>query len=535
MISVIVPAYNTAQTISACVQALRRQTGVATEYELIVVDNGSTDNTAELAAAAGATLVRQARRGAAAARNAGIQAASGEIVCFTDADCAPAPDWIAAITAPLADPEIIGCKGVYTTSQKALVARFVQIEYEDKYDRLRPQPFIDFIDTYSAAYRRSVLLANGCFDEQIFFVEDQELSFRLASRGYKMVFQPTAVVSHQHSDTLWRYFHKKFSIGYWKAQVVRRFPTRGVNDSHTPQVLKLQIVLMAALLASLALPLPFAWLAPGQIALSFAPALGLLLLFLLTTLPFVVKAWGKDRQVALAAPFLLAVRALALGLGYAASLLHAERGLESNDQTISGLNYVWKRLTDVVGGVLGLGVTAVLAPFIALAIKLDSPGPVIFKQERVGQEGRPFTVYKFRSMQADAEEQLADWPDLDSLPDPAYKPLEDPRLTRVGRALRRWSLDELPQFWNVLRGDMSLIGPRPEEPRIVARYNDWHRRRLAVKPGMTGPMQVNGRANLPLDARVRLEIEYIEHYSLRRDLKILWQTIPAVLKGTGAR
>ena len=120
-------------------------------------------------------------------------------------------------------------------------------------------------------------------------------------------------------------------------------------------------------------------------------------------------------------------------------------------------------------------------------------------------------------------------------PEPPPKRLDDPRLTRVGRWLRRWSLDELPQFWNVLKGEMSLVGPRPEELRLAQFYNDWHRRRLAVKPGITGPMQVSGRGNLSLDQRVQLELAYIDHYSLGRDLLILLQTIPAVIKGEGAR
>jgi lipopolysaccharide/colanic/teichoic acid biosynthesis glycosyltransferase/GT2 family glycosyltransferase len=535
MISVVVPAYNAAATISACVQALKRQKDVGDDYEIIVVDNGSVDNTAQLALNAGATVIQQPKRGAAAARNAGIQRACGDVVCFTDADCVPHDTWLKAIIAPLADNEVIGCKGVYTTEQSSLVARFVQIEYEDKYDRLRQQAYIDFIDTYSAAYRRQVLLTNGCFDEQFFFVEDQELSFRLATRGYKMVFQPQAAVCHLHSDTFWRYFRKKFSIGYWKAQVIRRFPTRGISDSHTPQVLKVQIALTAVFLASLVLPLPTALFAPAQVQWAFVPALSVLLLFIFTTLPFVAKAWPKDTRVALASPLLLATRALALGAGYAVSLLHREPHLGGANEAISGLNYVGKRTMDIVGSLLGLVATAVCAPFIALSIKLDSPGPVIFRQERIGQEGRPFTVYKFRSMKTGAEENLSQLIDLDQLPEPAFKLKDDPRLTRVGRILRRWSLDELPQFWNVLKGDMSLIGPRPEESPIVARYNDWHRRRLAVKPGLTGPMQVNGRGDLPLDTRVRLEIEYIENYSLRRDLVILWQTIPAVIKGTGAR
>jgi lipopolysaccharide/colanic/teichoic acid biosynthesis glycosyltransferase/glycosyltransferase involved in cell wall biosynthesis len=538
VISVVIPAQNAARTIADCLTALQQQTVTADSYEVIVVDDGSTDETAVIATRYGAAVIRHPhRRGAAAARNSGIQAAQGEIICFTDADCRPDPDWIAQISQPLCQqPDIIGSKGIYGSRQRQLVARFVQLEYEDKYDLLHGQKTIDFIDTYSAAYRREVLLANNGFDENVFYVEDQELSFRLAARGYKMVFQPEARVYHKHSDTLAKYGRKKFQIGYWKAQIIRRFPNRAVKDSHTPQVLKLQMLLVAALLGLLPVWLLAQILWPTGALLAAGLLLLMLFLFLATTLPFVKKAWPKDRAVALASPPLLAVRALALGLGYGWGLLRPEHKISARQaNTIGGVNYLAKRALDIVGSLLGLGLTLPIAPFIALAIRLDSEGPVIFRQERVGQDGRPFTVYKFRSMKVDAEADLEKLLNLDDLSQPVFKLRDDPRLTPVGRYLRRWSLDELPQFWNVLRGDMSLIGPRPEESWLVARYSDWHRRRLAVKPGITGPMQINGRGDLPLDERVRLELDYIENYSLWRDLVILAKTIPAVIKGTGAR
>jgi lipopolysaccharide/colanic/teichoic acid biosynthesis glycosyltransferase/glycosyltransferase involved in cell wall biosynthesis len=511
-----------------CIRALQNQGDFDDEYEIIFVDDASVDQTRSLVETTGVkVLSHDQKRGAAAARNSGIQAARGEVVCFTDADCEPASDWLLNIVAPLKQPDITGCKGVYATTQEELVARFVQIEYEDKYDLLRTQSRIDFVDTYSAAYRKSVLLANNGFDERIHYVEDQELSFRLAARGYVMVFQPTAKVYHTHSDSLAKYFRKKLMIGFWKAQIIRRFPERAIKDSHTPQVLKLQMLLVAAILASAALTLVASWIAPLFIIL--------LSLFLLTTVPFVHKAWPKDWPVALLAPFLLAVRALALGLGYSMGTVKPLSGISGEEKTIGGLNYVVKRIVDICGGVVGLLITCLIAPPIALAIRLNSPGPVIFKQERIGKGGKPFTVYKFRSMSADAEERLSQLLDIHALPEPAYKLKDDPRLTRVGIFLRRWSLDEAPQFWNVLKGDMSLVGPRPEETWVVANYTDWHRQRLAVKPGLTGPMQVNGRADLPLDARVRLELDYIERYSLWRDLVLLARTVPSVMKGIGAR
>lgn len=198
------------------------------------------------------------------------------------------------------------------------------------------------------------------------------------------------------------------------------------------------------------------------------------------------------------------------------------------------MTYRIKRLIDLVGAVVGLIVTAPLMAVVALTIKLDSPGPVFFVQTRAGQGGRPFRMYKFRSMVADAEARLDDVIAANRLPPPVFKIRDDPRVTRVGRILRRFSLDELPQFVNVLKGDMSLVGPRPEEMRIVALYADWHRQRLAVKPGITGPMQTYGRGTLSLDERVRLELKYIENYSVWQDFYFLLKTIPAVLGGRGA-
>jgi exopolysaccharide biosynthesis polyprenyl glycosylphosphotransferase len=193
-----------------------------------------------------------------------------------------------------------------------------------------------------------------------------------------------------------------------------------------------------------------------------------------------------------------------------------------------------KRTFDVFASALGLLVTAPLFPIIALAIKLDSRGPVFFSQARAGLDGHPFAMHKFRTMVADAEDRLADVIRLDDLRDPVFKLSEDPRITRVGRILRRLSLDELPQLWNVLRGEMSIVGPRPEQVELVERYRPEHRFRLSVKPGITGPMQVFGRGDLSFNERLAVELDYIENLSLARDLRIIAETVPAALRGSGA-
>jgi exopolysaccharide biosynthesis polyprenyl glycosylphosphotransferase len=193
-----------------------------------------------------------------------------------------------------------------------------------------------------------------------------------------------------------------------------------------------------------------------------------------------------------------------------------------------------KRAIDVVGAAVVLVVGAPLLALIALAIKLDSRGPVLFRQCRVGLGGRRFVMLKFRTMVPNAEELLPQLVAIDHLPEPVFKLPHDPRVTTVGQLLRRTSLDELPQLWNVLRGDMSLVGPRPEEEQIVERYRREHLIRLEVKPGLTGPMQVSGRAALTLEERLAVEREYIENLSISRDLRILALTATAVVGGRGA-
>jgi lipopolysaccharide/colanic/teichoic acid biosynthesis glycosyltransferase len=208
--------------------------------------------------------------------------------------------------------------------------------------------------------------------------------------------------------------------------------------------------------------------------------------------------------------------------------------LEFDTSDVSRSTMLLKRGFDIAISVAGMIILAPLFPLVALAIKLDSPGPALFSQLRAGLDGRPFRMYKLRSMRRDAEDQLSDLVDIDALPRPAFKLRDDPRVTRVGRLLRRFSLDELPQLWNVLRGEMSIVGPRPEELALVERYEPEHRFRLMVKPGMTGPMQVFGRGELAFDERLAVELDYVEKISLARDLWILLQTLPVTLRGTGA-
>ncbi len=193
-----------------------------------------------------------------------------------------------------------------------------------------------------------------------------------------------------------------------------------------------------------------------------------------------------------------------------------------------------KRVMDVVVSGTLLVVLSPLLAAIAIAILLDSGRPVFFRQRRAGMEGEPFTMVKFRTMVPDAEERLPELIDLENLEQPAFKIPDDPRVTRIGRRLRRFSLDELPQLTNVLRGSMSLVGPRPEEESVVALYDERQRGRLAIKPGLTGPMQVYGRSDLTFEERLAMERDYLDNLSIAGDLAILLRTPRAVVRGEGA-
>jgi lipopolysaccharide/colanic/teichoic acid biosynthesis glycosyltransferase len=195
---------------------------------------------------------------------------------------------------------------------------------------------------------------------------------------------------------------------------------------------------------------------------------------------------------------------------------------------------IMKRALDVFIASIAILILAVPMALIALAIVLDSKGAPIIRQQRVKARGRMFEMYKFRSMREDAEDLVAELEEHNVHQGPIFKIPEDPRRTRIGKFLRRTSLDELPNLLNVMRGDMSLVGPRPPLPREVVQYDSLQMRRLAVPPGMTGLWQISGRSLLPFDEMVRLDLSYIERWSFWRDVVILAKTLPAVFTGRGA-
>lgn len=202
--------------------------------------------------------------------------------------------------------------------------------------------------------------------------------------------------------------------------------------------------------------------------------------------------------------------------------------------TFDGGRHVLKRALDIVVSSCALLVVAVVAVPIALAIKLDSPGPVLFRQHRIGLDGQSFAMLKFRTMQVDAEERREELLARNEAAGPLFKLKDDPRVTRVGAFLRRHSLDELPQFWNALRGDMSVVGPRPPLLQEASVYDDVVRRRLYLKPGITGPWQVSGRSDLSWQESVRLDLRYVENWSVMDDLMIIFKTARIVVRPAGA-
>lgn len=205
-------------------------------------------------------------------------------------------------------------------------------------------------------------------------------------------------------------------------------------------------------------------------------------------------------------------------------------------RTMDSRRLLIKRMIDVLGALVGLLITAVITPFVAIAIKLDSPGPVFFSQPRIGKNGRRFKIWKFRSMYTDAEERKKELEAQNEIKGLMFKMEDDPRITRVGRFLRKTSIDETPQFLNILMGDMSLVGTRPPTEDEFEKYNGYYRRRMSITPGLTGMWQVSGRSDIQdFEEIVKLDLEYIDNWSLGLDVKILFMTVFAVLGRKGSK
>lgn len=308
--SVIIPAYNAEDTIRDCLNSLINQSINKEEYEIIVVDDGSTDGTGEIVREYPVKYFRQSNHGPASARNHGSRNCQGEILLFTDSDCLPAFNWIEEITNPLQELDVVAVKGVYRTRQRSLVARFAQLEFEERYELLKRAKYIDMVDTYSAAFRKDIFLQMGGFDESFPAAnnEDTDLSYRLSLKDQKMVFSPKAVVYHlRHPDTICKYLKQKIWRGYWRMIVYKRYPQKAIKDTYTPQTLKIQILLLYSFLIFLLSSVVF----PKGIYYT-----GILAVFyLISTGPFFIFAIKRDLVVGLLAPFFHALRSFSIGFG----------------------------------------------------------------------------------------------------------------------------------------------------------------------------------------------------------------------------
>lgn len=323
--SVVIPAYNAAHAIGATLDALGNQSVDRHRYEVVVVEDGSTDATAELVrrrlalpsdgsrAADRVRLIPQPHAGAAAARNTGARYARGRVLLFLDADCCPAADWIERMVAPLDQPCVAGVSGQVRTHQQRLVPRFIQFEYDERYERVGRQAELDFVTSATAAYRREVFERVGGFDTDMLGAEDVDLSFRLVEAGYRLAYTPEAVVYHRHPANWWAYVRRKFWYAYWRTTVYVRHPAKVARDSRTPHTQKLQIALAPVIVAT------------GLTGLVWSPALigtiAAVASFGAVSAHTVLRAWRVDPRLGLITPPMLVSSAVAAAAGLAAGLL----------------------------------------------------------------------------------------------------------------------------------------------------------------------------------------------------------------------
>jgi glycosyltransferase involved in cell wall biosynthesis len=307
--SVIVPARDAAKTIGECILAVLSQSLPENEYELIVVDDGSSDRTGAIARRLGARVIARPPRGIAAARNAGVQAARADIVVFLDPDCLPKIDWLAQMIRPFDDPAVVGVQGAYASDQTELMPRLIQAEWEETYRQLESYPLTDVVRGFSAAFRRSVLLGADGFDASFAVGDDLELSYRLAKSGRRLVFNRRARVYHKHGDSVGRYFERSLRDGLWRSLIHARHPDKAAGDSQTSWALRAEIPLAGLTLASFLL---------GTHWRRFLPVAGVFAaLFTSIVAPSAWRARKSGAEVALTIPGLHFVRSLALGSGMA--------------------------------------------------------------------------------------------------------------------------------------------------------------------------------------------------------------------------
>ncbi len=317
MISIIIPVYNSEKTIGKTIEALLKQNYSKKNYEIIIVDDGSTDNTHSVISKHPVKLVKIKHSGPAKARNFGVKKSKGEILIFSDADCIPDKNWIKNMIDPFKNSEIVGVSGTYKTlNNNKLMARFSGYEIEQRHEKMKKQKYIDFIGTFSAAYRKNIFVKFGGFDVHFKTSsgEDPELSYRMAKAGLKMIFQSKAFVYHPHPDTIWKYIKQKYQRAVWRNLMYWPKHKEKVltADSYTSRLLFPQI-----LITGLALLTTF-----GLIALNYNFFISIIIFFvtlisiaILLNIDFINFLWKKEEKIALVSPFILSLRNIAVAFG----------------------------------------------------------------------------------------------------------------------------------------------------------------------------------------------------------------------------
>ena len=288
MISGIVPVRDAREPLRRCLESLNRQTVTRSDYEIIVVDDGSSDGSAEVARQWGARVFQQEKKGAGAARNRGIHEAQGEVILFLDADCEADADWIAKISEPIVKESVGATVGRFTSDQENWVARLIQMELEGRYHRMSYHDQIDFVNSATCGFKRELLL-NNLFDESFRKLEDVELSFRLNQRGSRIVYVPDATVKHSHPDSLWAYVKRKFRYASAAPALYRKFQGKVVADSSTPQYRRWQLL-------SLGLAVPGLLISPSMSLVFLLGSIGF-------SMPLIVRAFQQSIKMGVLSPF----------------------------------------------------------------------------------------------------------------------------------------------------------------------------------------------------------------------------------------
>ena len=316
LISIIIPAYNSEETVGKTIESLLKQNYPKKNYEIIIVDDGSTDRTIDIVKKfKNVRLIKQKHKGPAAARNLGVKHAKGDIVLFTDADCVPSKNWIKNMIKPFKNKKIVGVSGSYKTLNKdKLIARFAGYEIADRHESMKKEKNIDFIGTFSAGYRKNIFLKFCGFDESfpIASGEDPELSFKISKAGLRMVFQPEAFVHHRHPETLQKFLKQKFWRAYWRLVLYKKHTDKIFRHSYTPKSFYVEISLLG--ITCLLFILGLLKIIPLFFGFIFFSSVFML------TLPLSFKIFKKDKLVGLLSPFIIILRNFTATLGILCAL-----------------------------------------------------------------------------------------------------------------------------------------------------------------------------------------------------------------------